>query len=265
MSSTEVALRETFAPASKEAIELWSEEMQGSQVEFRTIVTPSAGAVVWDIEGEDPRKTIEGVVIDDYEAHALYIDPYNGESRPADAYWIAGECQYLTARARDMGYHEQSASQRDDKISNRQVLYVARPGQIVPDRVDLSGASVRPWRLFKQNQIVNRGKRVTAAIVSLALESKKYASGFSGSVLTPVMIGWLDDDAAAMYTSQREQIKPFTRVRSAPTGDAANDWVATSRTAETVPVASHHVETPKAGAHFDEPAAVADEQEKIAF
>ncbi len=217
--STEVAIREQFAPASIDTVQVWGEEMQGAQVEFLTVSTPTAGGTTWEVEGEDPSKELRGVVVDDYEAHVLYLQGYSGEGRAPDGYWIAGECQYLSDDARKAGYSEGSVNGRDEKIQNRQVLYLARAGQIVPIRVDLTGASCRPWRTFKQNTIVNLGKRVTSAALGLSLEAKKYPSGFSGSLIAPKLLGWLDDEQAAAYLAQREQIRPFTRVRTAPAGD----------------------------------------------
>lgn len=226
MSSTEIELASSYQPASVEAVQIWADEMQGAPIEFLTVTTPTAGGTTWEVEGEEPTKAIRGVVVDDYEAHALYLQDYSGESNPPDGYWIAGVCQYITDEARAAGYNENSHTTRGGRVSNRQVLYIARPGELVPIRIDLSGASVRPWRLFKQNQIVNIGRRVAQAVVELTLESKKYKSGYSGSVLTPKVLGFLPDDVAAGYLEQREQLRPFTRVRSAsnsPDGGFGDD------------------------------------------
>ena len=215
MSSTEIVLAETYAPASVDAVQVWAEEMKGAAVEFLTVTTPTAGGTVWEVEGEDPTKELRGVVVDDYEAHALYLQDYSGESNPPDAYWIAGECQYVTEEARTAGYNEDSHSIRGGRVGNRQVIYLSRPGELVPIRIDLSGASVRPWRLFKQNQIAGKGKRVTDTVIELSLESKKYKSGYSGSILAPRVLGFLPAGVAAGYFEQREQIRAFTRTRTA--------------------------------------------------
>lgn len=220
--STELTLKDEFLPSGIEASALWAEEMEGSEVEFPTVKTPKGGSTTFEVEGEDPTREIRGVVVDDFEAHVLYRKPYSGdgEAVPPEAYWILGELQYMSSWAIDHGYNEESYKVRGDKLlSNRQVLYVARPANIVPLMVDLSGASARPWRLFKQNQIVSQGKRVTDAALSLTLERKDYKSGFSGALLVPKLLGFLDDDQAAAFRAQREQIRPFTRVRHTPNWD----------------------------------------------
>ena len=213
MSSKEITIANDYLPADANTLELWNEIMGEDEVEFPTVTTPSAGGTTWEIDGEDPTKEIKGVVIDSFVAHACYLQEYTGESNPPDAYWIAGELQHLSDAAKAIGLTPQSHLQRHEKISNRLVLYIARPGSLIPLRIDLSGASVRPWRLFKQNQLASKGLRVTDVAVSLSLEAKKYASGFTGSFLRPVLLTQLPADAAAGYKLQGEQIKPFTRVR----------------------------------------------------
>jgi hypothetical protein len=219
MSSTEIAIRETFAPVSADLAQQWAEEMDGEEVEFQTVRTPTAGGTTWEIEDEDPTKELQGIVLDAYEAHVLYLGEYDGEGRPPAGYWIAKELQYLSDEAKAAGFTADSWQDRD-RVSNRLVLFLARPGTIVPIKIDLTGASVRPWRLFKQNQIVNKGQRVTAAALGLSLESRKYSSGFSGSVLEPKLLGWLPEEQAAAYKQQADELRPFTRATRTPSVDS---------------------------------------------
>lgn len=229
MSNTDLVIRSEFTPATGGIAELWAEEMGGATAEFVTVSTPTAGGTTWEVPDEDPTKILTGVAIDDFEAHTLYLKEYSGENNPPDGYWIGPELQYLTDAARDAGFDERSYLIRGDKrITNRQLLFLARENSMIPLRIDLSGASCRPWKAFKQNHVVGRGKRVCEVVVDLALESRKYASGYSGSVLAPTLKGGLTAEAEAFYLAQREQIRPFSRVRTAPVADEGGAYDASN-------------------------------------
>jgi len=211
MMSTDIELRNKYDLASSQAAALWAEEMEGELPEFPIVTTPAAGGTVWTVNDE-PVKDIEGVIIDDYVEHVVYLNEYTGESMPPDAVWIGGVLQYLSDEAVNAGLHASSYLDRGDtRIKNRQVLFVLQAGSIIPLKISLTGASCKPWKTFKQNAIIAKSHRVCDAVVSLTLESKKYASGFSGSVLVPRLVGFLDEDIAAAMLQQRSDVRQFTR------------------------------------------------------
>lgn len=222
MSSTEISTRDEFLPVTAEASARWARVMGSADVEFPVVSTPTAGGTTWEVEGEDPTKELRGVVVDDYESHVLYLDDYTGESRPPAGYWINKVCQYVTDEARAAGYSENSHEIRGGRVQNRQVLFLARPGNIVPLKIDLTGASCKPWTRFKQQKAANVGKLLTDLAVALSLESKKYPSGYSGSMLVPTVIADLPAEAAAGFEAQSEQLKPYTRATRVPTPSEPN-------------------------------------------
>jgi hypothetical protein len=213
-----------------------AEEMDGLHLNFQRVKIPAGGSLQFELPGDDPEnpeyaRTLEGVIIYNHAANALWIEGSEEEENATplcssvDGKFGCGEPGGDCATC-DFNKFGSGENGKGKMCKNMRFLYLLRDGEYMPMQIILPPTSIKPFNDFYNQVFATRRRGTCGSIVSIGLKrvdngSNTYSittfkklSDFSGEQLAH----------AKMYSDNfKEQIKAINQQRAIDIINRSND------------------------------------------
>lgn len=200
-----------YEPA--ELAEMIAENMGGElkSSDLQRIRVPSGGGKSWEIiddNGESQSaKSISGVVLMAATQRAYWAEEFEGGSEPPNCASLDGR----TGRGEPGGdcgecpFNEFGSAGYSKACKEMKMLFLLRPGLLLPEVVVLPPSSLGAWRKYAM-LLTSRGKAISAVITELGLQEATSKGGIryaqttlkAGEMLDEASAAWLQRYAAGM-------------------------------------------------------------------
>ena len=197
-----LALLESFrlpdmAPPTEFSKEDLADDIEGMQMAFQRVKMPSGGAVVFEMQTDDPERpeyvpTLTGIIIYHHPANAYWQDGETAdESVPPSCSSNDGKTGIGIPGGLCEGCHlnayQSGENGKAKACKNKRHVYLLRDGDYMPILLQLPPTSKNPFEKFVQQAFTFRGRASFGGLVELGL--KKMDNGNLYSVVTSKKIG----------------------------------------------------------------------------
>ncbi len=211
-----------------------------SMQDLDQIKVPAGGSIAWSITdengNEDAVKEFIGIVVAQRLVRSLYTKPYTGEQTPPDCYSAdgvhgtgtpGGVC--ASCKLNEFG----SAAQGGGKAcKERRMLYILRPGDMLPCVLAVPGTSIPNLRKY-MTRLASKAIPALSAVTAFSLVKAQSQGGIAYSQVTFRFAGRLEKDEAERVRdyaklfegvlAQSQQYAPSTTTAGAPPTDTDED------------------------------------------
>ena len=157
-----------------------AEEMDGLNLNFQRVKIPAGGGLQFELPGDDPEnpeyaRTLEGVIIYNHAANALWIEGSEDEENApplcssVDGKSGCGEPGGDCATC-DFNKFGSGENGKGKMCKNMRVLYLLRDGEYMPMQIILPPTSIKPFSDFYNQSFVPRRRGICGSIVSIGLK-----------------------------------------------------------------------------------------------
>lgn len=197
---------------------------QLSEFDLDRISMPAGGGKTWEVptlEGTEPQKEIEGVIVFYKDVRSFWKEEYSGGNEPPDC--SSPDAQFATGDPGvavpddELGRHIcaqcPNAQFGSDKKGRGQacklgrMLFVVTPEDLLPVVVSLPPTSVRPAQQFFL-RLARRGVPYHGVVTKIGLDQTDSNDGIKYSYATFSMAGRLDAEAAQTIKDYSEKLAP---------------------------------------------------------
>lgn len=254
MTSTDVAVPETAAVATRDMAELYRAEMGvGGDISggsFTRVKHPAGGSISWEIptptDVPEVVQEIVGVVVDDHFQSSLWLhDSDDAENTPPDATWIEVEPGVVHAQISDDAI---AAGALDDidadpfnawgsgrggrgkKAKQTYRLYVLRDGAVEPIVITVPPSSFKAWTDFKRYVLSTHKALIPEVAIRMTLKRQENPDGKPYATIAFAVAERLQPEVGQAMLAKREEIRPLTR--RLPNLDAATETTAAAPVAD---------------------------------
>lgn len=249
-----------FNPAESAFPALFAQEGEGSIAEIiednfgddgfsvadlDRIKVPSGGGTSWDIPDEDPRRTVEGIIIHKQPTRSFWFKKRGEDGEddgPPDCYSVdakagvgafgpgsesnpTGACATCPMNV----FGSSTSGSGNGKACKEQMqVFLLQPEAILPLQLSLPPTSLKGFRKY-MTRLASKGKSFYAVITSFGLEVQK-GGGQTYSVVVPSKITDLPPEEAGAARAYGSTIRGF--LEQAAAERAANERQEPSDTAD---------------------------------
>ena len=218
-TTTELALAQSY-PLAKNDLANFAQAMRDnlggeeiSPMDLVRLKVPSGGATVWTLEteaGEEDAKEIDGVIIYSAKQRIFWRDAFSGGSTPPDCFAEdgitghgdpGGECSSCPNAQFGTGNNG-----RGQACKMRWLLFLARPGNVLPMVIDVPPSSLKAVRQYML-KLTSAGTLAATVVTGLALEKDKNQDGIAYSKVKLHTVAKVDDPE--YFLAYANAIRPF--------------------------------------------------------
>lgn len=204
---------------SSDVMQALAEELgEGVDIPYERVKFPSAGAVTFELPGEDedepePVKALEGVILFAHDINIYYATPYDGKHNPPDCASLDGSVgiERETGVCKDCStcpYNRFGSGKNGGKAcKNKKRVYLLPSGAVLPIILTLPPTSLKDYKTYISRQIVLRGLRSYEVVTRISLKADTSASGFRFSKSIFKRLGRVSDDVAPGLLKAHEDLK----------------------------------------------------------
>jgi len=191
-----------------------------------TVPSGKAQRYRWEVPtlgGSEPREEVEGVLVMHKSTRAFWPGEYEGGSSPPSCsspdnvygfgkQWATSEDPDPEGEPRRMLCEECPNAQfgsdgRAQACKQMVQLFLLREGSYLPTVITAAPTSLASVRKYLLN-LAEAGLRFYQVITAFSLEKKANADGVEYALITPRVVGRLDDTAAARVQGYRDMLTP---------------------------------------------------------
>jgi hypothetical protein len=192
--------------------------MGGEQVtpgDLTRIRVPGAGATTWtviDSSGDESgERTLEGILVHVARRRAFWASQVLSKSPPdcqsSDCVHGVGNPGGLCERCPNAAFGSQvrqdGAQGRGKACKESRLLFLVRPGKILPDVVVIPSGSLKPIRQY----LLNLGMPYVSVVTRLTLDKVQNADGIAYAQVRAVKAATLDAETAAAIMGYAQELK----------------------------------------------------------
>jgi len=166
------------------------------------IRVPAGGGKSWEVADENGEiqsvKTISGVIILARSQRAYWAEDFSGGSEPPDCASMDGKTGMGNPGGvcADCPFDEWGSAGHSKACKEMRLLFLLRPGMLLPDVVVLSPASLGAWRKYA-TLLTGRGKAISSMVTEVGLREAVSKGGIKYAQATLKATDALDADSAA--------------------------------------------------------------------
>jgi hypothetical protein len=175
-------------------IEAVRENMEGVTLRFERIKMPSGGGPVFQVPGDGEKlivaENVVGVIVDHYRVNAYWPNKFSGGNNPPVCSSLDGVTGISTVEDANLGgpcvkcpmnqwgtaRDKEGNPTRGKACKNIHRVYIARPGEFLPDLMPMPPTSLKNFDTYMQ-RLASKGKPFYSVITSVGLTADKNTTG----------------------------------------------------------------------------------------
>lgn len=195
-----------------------SEELDGLNLSFDKIKIPSAGAVVFEVPGEDGEpdavKEFSAVILYHHTLNAHYKTKYTGGNHPPDCCSFDGVCgegdpggDCKSCPLNQFGTADEGAGKA---CKNRRRIYVLREGELFPLLLSLPTGSLKEFTQYLK-RLLSKGKKSGSVVTRFSLKKATSSGGVVYSQAQFAVDRALTPQEQLLIDAMADQVKAYSR------------------------------------------------------
>lgn len=224
-----------LVPFTQEMKEAIAEELDGINLRFDMIKTPTAGGLAFEIPGDDPdnpdiAKDITGIIIHHHRVNAYWEGDFDGSNNQPLCSSRDGKVgvEYETGCTRECATCEwnQFGSDRNGRgkaCKNMEHLYFLRSGNPLPIVLVVPPSSLKAWQEYLSKGVVLRGKKLAEILTRVTLKKDQNNDGIAYSKYVFTKVDVLSPDEVAYIKPMATALKELSCSVATPVYPGTNN------------------------------------------
>lgn len=203
----------------------FAEEMNGETFSPDRVKWPAAGALMFELPGEDPndpdlRKVLRGVIVDNHPVNAFWSEKYSGQKNPPDCSALdgqngigkpGGKCNSCPYNEFGTGTNDKGETTRGKACKNIYRVFLLEEGSFIPFMIAIPPTSRQIFSDWKMKRVLGKGHYWEDSVVEISLTKNKNAGGIEYSQGVFKIAGKLPLELAAKIREYAKGVRVFTR------------------------------------------------------